>query len=402
MAKRALALINKSKNMMLASLQSNIVFLHRSIRNFVKKILVLCPYPENCAPSQRLKYEQYFDSFRQAGYQVKTSSFVNKRFWKIIYKHGLWLSKACFTFTGYVKRIYDLFRIRRFDVVYIHLWVTPLGLPVFEWLVRLLARSVIYDIDDMIFLGHSSNANRLLQGLKGRKKIIFLMKSSDSVITSTPALETFARNHNKNVTDIPATLNTCGFDAKTEYSIQGSVVLGYSGSHSTSKYLHSIEPAFEKLLQIKTFEFVVFVVGDSRFRFSNPDIPVEAKDWTLADEHADLMRMDIGLYPLTDEPWVYGKRGGKALLYMGAGLPVIATAIGTNFDTFQDGENGFLVGVTDMEDWVSKIVMLAHDENLRRKTGVAAREALEKNFSVEANKDKYLKVIASITKRKDR
>ncbi len=362
----------------------------------VKKILVLCPYPENRAPSQRLKYEQYFNAFREGGYDVRVSSFVNLRFWNIVYKRGLWLHKAWFTIGGYLKRLAILFQIRGYDIVYIHLWATPLGLPFFEWLIRKLARSVVYDIDDMVFLGHSSQANRVLQSLKGRKKMIYLMRVADHVITSTPSLEGFARKFNSRVTDIPTTLGTEHFSAKLNYGIDGPIVVGYSGSHSTSKYLLSIEPAFEILLNEKLFDFVVFVVGDSKFRFKNSNIPVEAKDWKLEDEHSDLLRMDIGLYPLTDEPWVYGKRGGKALLYMGAGLPVIATAIGTNFDTFRDGENGFLVDVNNMDDWATKIILLAQDEQLRRKIGNSAREALELNFSVEANKSKYLLVLNGV------
>ena len=35
-----------------------------------KKILVICPHPVGYAPGQRLKYEQYFDTFREAGYDI--------------------------------------------------------------------------------------------------------------------------------------------------------------------------------------------------------------------------------------------------------------------------------------------------------------------------------------------
>jgi hypothetical protein len=42
-----------------------------------KKILFLSPYPVDKAPSQRLKYEQYFSAFLDNGYQIKTVSFAN-------------------------------------------------------------------------------------------------------------------------------------------------------------------------------------------------------------------------------------------------------------------------------------------------------------------------------------
>jgi len=361
----------------------------------VKKILVLCPYPENCAPSQRLKYEQYFGEFRIAGYEIKVSSFVNRRFWKIIYRRNHWLEKAFYTLCGYFRRIANLFCLRRYDIIYVHLWVTPLGFPVFEWLVKRFSKALIYDIDDMIFLGHSSEANHKLQNLKGKKKMSYLMRSADHVITSTPALEEFARKYNSEVSDIPTTLQVDRFTAKTDYRIKDELILGHSGSHSTSKYLKSIEPVFEKLL-MSNLKFKVLVTGDTDFSFANPAIPVETKAWNADDEASDLVRMDIGLYPLTDEPWVYGKRGGKALLYMAAGLPVIATAIGTNNETFSNGKTGILVNVNDFEGWAEKIQELAVSENLRQQLGVAARGAVTKQFSVSANKDKYLTVLNQV------
>ena len=363
----------------------------------MKKILVLCPYPENRAPSQRLKYEQYFCEFRKAGFDITVSSFVNRGFWKIIYQPNHWFAKLFYTCCGYLRRTIDVFRLRRYDIVYVHLWVTPLGYPFYEWLVKRFSRALIYDIDDMIFLGHSSQANHILQNLKGKKKMSYLMKSANHVITSTPALEEFARKYNNLVSDIPTTLQVDRFTAKSDYQITDELILGHSGSHSTSKYLKSIEPAFEKLLQ-SGIKFKVLVTGDANFRFSNPDIPIEAKAWFAEDEASDLLRMDIGLYPLTDEPWVYGKRGGKALLYMAAGLPVIATAIGTNTETFSDRNSALLVPVNDMDAWVAAIKELSGDESLRRRLGAAARQAVHAQFSVAANKDKYLYILNQLVR----
>lgn len=367
----------------------------------MKRILVICPYPENCAPSQRLKYEQYFAVFRESGYEVVVSPFVNRRFWAIIYKKGFWLAKIWFTLTGYFNRFLDIIRIRRFDIVYVHLWVTPIGFPFFEWLTCKLARNVVYDIDDMVYLGHSSQANKALKTIKGRRKMILLMRLANHVITSTPALESFARHYNQHVSDIPTTLNVSDFPYKKDYGIRHELVLGYSGSHSTSKYLKAIEPAFDALLQSGLFPFRVLVVGDPDFHFDNPDIPVAVRRWTAESESDLLLAMDIGLYPLTDEPWVYGKRGGKALLYMAAGLPVIATGIGTNLDTFRHGENGLLAGVDDVQSWINNIILLAKDETLRQETGRKARYSVEQLYSVEANKNLYLQILEKLTKNKE-
>ena len=53
-----------------------------------KKILILCPYPENQAAGQRLKYEQYISDWKKNNYEVHLSSFMNLEFWNILYKKG--------------------------------------------------------------------------------------------------------------------------------------------------------------------------------------------------------------------------------------------------------------------------------------------------------------------------
>ena len=35
-----------------------------------KRMLVLCPYPHGVAAGQRLKFEQYYDDWRAAGWDV--------------------------------------------------------------------------------------------------------------------------------------------------------------------------------------------------------------------------------------------------------------------------------------------------------------------------------------------
>lgn len=364
--------------------------------NNKKKILVLCPYPVNCAPSQRLKFEQYYDYFEENGFEVTVSSFVLPAFWNILYKKGYWLLKAYYTILGYFIRFLDLFRLHQFDIIYIHLWVTPLGPPLFERLVKLFSKKIIYDIDDMLFLGHSSDVNSMILAIKGKKKIDYLLKKSDFVITSAPTIEQYASKFNKNVKDIPPTIDYENFPAKTDYSIGSELILGYSGSHSTLKYLKSIEPVFDELLNTG-IPFKVLVISNSDFCFNNKNIPLEVKYWKLEEEVNLLHQMDIGLFPLTDEPWVYGKRGGKALLYMAIGLPIIATAIGANLDTFKDNQNGFLVNVGDYKTWVKQIILLKDNLHLREHLGLNARKTLEERFSTEVNKEYYLEILKSLT-----
>ena len=356
----------------------------------MKRLLVICPHPENVAPGQRLKYEQYFGHWRAHGYQVDVSPFMTRRFQEIVYQPGRVPEKLFWVLWGYLRRVRDLFRLRRYDGVYVFLWVTPLGPPFFEWLCSILARRIVYDIDDMVFLGHSSEANRFIQSLKGRRKMTFLMRKANHVVVCTPHLEAFVKRYNARTTDISSTIDTERYLPVNTYSNERPLTLGWSGSHSTAKYLHLLDDVLRELP--RELDFRLKVIGDPTFTVEGVD--VDARPWSESAEVEDLQEIDIGLYPLPDEEWVLGKSGLKALQYMALGIPPIATDIGANRRIIEDGKNGLLV--SDPDTWKNAILRLASHPEERRAIGVEARKTVVERFSVRANAPRYLDVLTEV------
>lgn len=355
----------------------------------MKKILFLSPYPLHKAPSQRLKYEQYYGYIEEAGYEISTQSFVSNDFWNILYASGRSSSKLIYALWAYFKRFFFIiFNIRKFDVVYVHLWVAPAGPPLLEYLVVRMAKRLIYDIDDLVYLKPSNKVNRFLSFLKSGENPIYLMKRADHVITCTPYLDQFVRKYNANTMDISSTINTELYRPKMEYTFrEEKPVLGWSGSFSTSKYLYLLKDVLLRLK--KDWDFKLLVMGDDSFEIEGID--VEALPWREEYEVATIERFDIGLYPLPDEEWVLGKSGLKALQYMALGVPTIAQAIGANFRVIEDGVSGILVN--DQEAWYQALKNLLLDKSRRASMGQAGAKRVEELYSLKANKDKYLKVI---------
>jgi len=358
-----------------------------------KRILFLSPYPLGKAPSQRLKYEQYYRYFEEAGYVLTTSSFVSLAFWKVIYRKGHHIQKIVFTIFGYFKRFLDLFRLHRYDIVYVHLWVTPIGVPLFEWLIVLLSKKIIYDIDDLIYLNDQRKQNKIMTWIRGRSKPIRLMKYAHHVICCTPRLEEFVRQYNDQVTDISSTIDTSIYRPKNSYDIRNQIVIGWSGSHSTSRYLHLLKNA---LLEVREkYSFVLKVIGDTSFQMEGIDVNAQA--WEESNEVKELAEFDIGVYPLPlDEEWVYGKSGLKALQYMALGIPTIATAIGANFRIIKNEETGLLV--KSEKEWVEALLKLIQDVSMRKKLGTAGVQFVESNYSVISNTKHYLNILDYLTK----
>ena len=112
--------------------------------------------------------------------------------WNIAYTKGRYLAKALGVFRGHMRRLRDMFRVSRYDLVYVFMWVTPLGTSLLEILIRRLARRLVFDVEDNVLIEQSppgrSHPNGLLQLLKGPGKARYLIRSADHVITSSPFL----------------------------------------------------------------------------------------------------------------------------------------------------------------------------------------------------------------------
>ncbi len=355
------------------------------------KVLFIVPYPKDCAPSQRLKFEQYLNFIKEEGIEYDYATFITKSFWKILYKKGHTSRKIFYTLLGYFKRLKDLAKIFRYDLVYIHLEVTPLGPPLFEYIIHKLGKPIIYDIDDLIYVPRVSEAHRFIGFLKNPSKVPKIMKWADCVIVVTKYLHVYTERYNRNVLYIPPTIDTEKY-RYLEKKSSNPVCIGWSGSHSTTKYLKILTNVMKNLQEKQGIR--IKIVGDKSF--SLPGVNLEAKDWKEEDEVKDIQDMDIGLYPLEKKEWDLGKGGLKALQYMGAGVPAVCTDFGASGEIIKNGKNGFLVD--GEEDWFACLSKLIKNPKLRKKVGLAGRRTVLEKYSVLSNKEKMLDVFRKYQK----
>ena len=152
------------------------------------KILIICPYPLDTAPGQRLKYEQYIGFLEKNDYQIEVSSFFSKKTYFILQKKGFNLIKIFSVLLGYTKRIIQLFTLHKYDGIYIFLYAVPFTNIFFEKLIIKFSKKVIYDIDDLVFLLKTSKENWIASYFRSKEKYFFLIKNADYVITCTPYL----------------------------------------------------------------------------------------------------------------------------------------------------------------------------------------------------------------------
>ena len=364
----------------------------------MKKILILCPYPEGRAAGQRLKYEQYFDDWIQEGYEITVSSFFSNETWNILFLKGHLIPKVLGTISGYLRRLRDLFFLKDYELVYIFLWVTPLGPPIFERIIRFLCRKVIFDFDDSIFLDLKQRRFiDIFQDYRDNKKLMgnskpnFLIQTSNHVILSSPFSLAYCKKKNifNNATYIPCTLDTKRFELKKNFE-NAVPVIGWTGTYSSIPYLESIKDVFYTLKELRDFKFTLI----TNFSYELPGINIEVIRWNKESEIRDLHKIDIGIYPLIEDKWTLGKGGLKLLQYMAIGVPAVATNYGTACNIISSGENGFLV--KNKDEWVESLCLLIDNEKLRVEMGKKAREKILKEYSTDRNKIKYLNILNSL------
>jgi len=360
-------------------------------------MLVLCPYPLGLAAGQRLKFEQYYDDWRSAGWEVVASPFMDQKLWSVAFESGHIWAKVSGVAKGLLRRLHDLWRIRSFDLVYCFMYVTPVGPSLPERLVRRFARRLLFDIEDNVMMGlvpatEKHHPNPLLRLLRGPGKYRYLIREADHVITSSPSINELclALNRHKASTYISSSVDADRFLPANSYSNDAPVTIGWTGTFSSRPYLDLLRPVFEGLA--KERDFRLRVIGN--FDYELPGVELEVLPWSAEQEIEQLQGIDIGVYPLPFDDWVGGKSGLKAIQYMMLGLPCVATDVGTTPLIIRHGENGLLV--KSQSEWVDALRRLLDDPGLRRRLGEQARRDAVANYSVKSVAADYRRVLASV------
>lgn len=360
---------------------------------FVPKILFILPYPAGRAPSQRFRVEQFLPLLDEAGIEYKLAPFMNESTWNVLYKGGSVLQKASGIVKGYLKRWkHILVDIHRYNTIFIHREAAPLGPPVFEWIVaKLWRKKTIYDFDDAIWIPNTSAENKIAGTLKAFWKVGCICKWSAIVTAGNHFLADFAKQSGaKRIEYLPTVVDTDLRYIPKPYSENNNIpVIGWTGSHSTLKYLDEIIPILQELENEIDFKFLVIADKNPRLPLKN----FEFIKWREATEIEDLQKIDIGIMPLTADKWSEGKCGFKLIQYMALGLPSVASPVGVNVDIIQDGINGFLC--ENKFDWKNKLLLLLQDGQLRHRFAGAGITTIRDQYSISSQKQVFLKILTN-------
>lgn len=363
---------------------------NRGIReghSHLTSILIMCMHPIGAVPGQRLRWELYLEYLRSKNFRIHILPFYSRQGSHIMSGgSGNWLQKISYVLWGMMRRLWQMQYVAKVDIVFVGLHVTPIGGSLFESMVRALAKKYIHDIDDLLYAQSFPVNNFFMRLLRSPDKYFYQFKKADHVITSSSYILAKVKQFNNSATLIPIAVDTTKYRPRKISTISDLVVLGWSGSFSTSPYLLEILDVLKKLKE--SLRFKLLIIGSKNIDIGLDD--VEYIPFNLETEVQDLQRIDIGLYPLPHTEWVLGKGGGKAIQYQAIGIPVVAEAIGENFNIIQDNKSGFLVN--SKAQWESCLRRLISDKQLRLQMGRQARATVEHRFSTSVVQASYLNI----------
>lgn len=302
------------------------------------KLLVLTNNPERASFRQRILV--YLDTLRANGIDCEVAKLP----------------------TGSLGRRKLFRQAVEFDGVFLHKKALN---PWDAFWLRKYAKKLIYNFDDAIMYSpHRPDRYSPSHFIPFRRTV----KISDVVLVGSSYLAEHAKRFNTNVKIIPLGLDVNSYRCDKSTGANGKIRLVWIGSKSTLQYLADIAVALEELGS-HFDNLVLRIVADDFFDLRK--MHVEKRLWSKDTRGVDLSTCDIGLAPLPDNPFTQGKCSFKVLEYSAAGLPVVASPIGTNSDYVLESVTGSFA--RSNSDWVELTSRLVKNKNLRDKMGQAGR-----------------------------
>ena len=328
-------------------------------------------------PASRYRAYQYVPLLEKEGISCAISPALPERCFSAFYlSRNVW-QKLPFCLLIAVRRFFDLFRVRKYDVIFIQREIIPQAFPLFEKIIAFLNKNVVFDFDDAIFLVPPQRKS-LVYLFRCGNNIERIVRLSRLVITGNDYLKKYASRFNSNVEVLPTAIDTGRWQPGKKEKKE-KIVIGWIGSMHTIMYLETISGVLKELAG--DFSLRVLVIGTRDFSIKG--VEVICRPWGFNSEVSDVNDMDIGVAPLFDDDWGRGKCGLKALQYMACGVPVVCSNAGVYKEIIQDGENGLLAQT--QSEWKEKLACLLRDAGLRERIGDAGRRMVEKSYSLNVN-----------------
>lgn len=231
------------------------------------------------------------------------------------------------------------------------------------------SRRVIFDFDDAIYTRPGKPFSWLTQ-LKVNRRFHLWLRNATVVTTPNEYLAGYARRYSSVVEIVPMALDLDTWIPvpKTE---QSSVIVGWAGAPVNVHLLEHLDP----VLSVLQREFPQMHLSVFSGKKPHLNCPFDYQPFRPGYEPEFIRNLDIGLLPLMDEEYTFGKSPIKSLQYLACAVPVVGNVLGATGEILNSQNS---VAITSEVGWRQGLAKLIENNGLRRSMGQAGRLQIEK------------------------
>ena len=269
-----------------------------------------------------------------------------------------------------------IFLSRRYDAIVL---VKVNSLSLVKKLRKHSKARIVYDLSDAVWLPFHGASYPYIKEI---------LRTVHAVTWDYRHTLEFARQHNEEVFHWPPPSQVELFDRKRirkgTPDADGKIILGWVGSHGTAYNLYAIWEALERIFK-KHSNVHLRLLGTGTDPLLLPhfeNVSYSVLPFYDTQQMIDeILKMDIGLFPLFDVEDSRVRGFLKALVYMSGETAVIASPRGQIPELIQDGINGMLAD--SGSEWEEKLGLLINDAVLRKQIAARGLQTARSHFSIE-------------------
>jgi glycosyltransferase involved in cell wall biosynthesis len=261
----------------------------------------------------------------------------------------------------------------------LHREASPLSRGGLETDLLASADLAIYDFDDALYCDWGAGPRWRRLAPKAPKALA-AARRADRVIAGNEVLADWASQIARDVVVVPSCVAVEQYRQKTNYRLSDPPRLVWIGSADNEPVLTTITGELSELNRRCGARLTL--IGTTRASLGVLEAMIDRHAWSEQMQHEALATADVGLMPLSDDPYSRGKCGYKLLQYAAAGLPAVASPIGTNASIL--AALG-LPAARSARDWVDAVLaILELSDGERALLGRRARERVTAQYSYDA------------------
>jgi len=253
-------------------------------------------------------------------------------------------------------------------------------LPSRRWLRRIRARAkrLVYDFDDAILYSESTRGRPRLK-LPRWWRFRAMMRCCDAVSAGNSYLAELAQREapRGRVGVLPTTVELQRYDREPARP-ETAPVVGWIGGRWTLPYLAQLRRPLEAL-SAEVAGLTLRVIADQALDLGRTR--VELVPWAQETEVRELQRLRAGLAPLPDDAWTRGKCGLRLLQYLAAGVPAVASPVGTQAEIVRAGA---ALPATSDSDWCLALHRVLTEPSVAAELTARGHELVRKQFSTSS------------------